>query len=68
MTDKPRVPKGWYLDENTVFSGENIEGYPFRTYTIRRIKPVRIDHRMKPAQIRAAERAKRRKKCGKKPK
>lgn len=68
MTDKPRVPKGWYLDENTVFSGENIEGYPFRTYTIRRIKPVKIDHRMKPAQIRAAERAKRRKKCGKKPK
>lgn len=62
MTDKPRVPKGWYLDENTVYSGENIEGYPFRTYTIRRIKPVEISHRMTPGRIRAIERAKCRKK------
>ena len=58
MTDKPRVPKGWYLDENTLHSGENIDGYPFRTYILRRIKPKRIEHRMSPARIRAMEKAK----------
>lgn len=61
MTDRPRVPKGWYLDENTMYAGENIDGYPFRTYIIRRIVRKRIDHRMSPARIRAMER----KKCSK---
>lgn len=58
MTDRPRVPKGWYLDENTMYAGENIDGYQFRTYIIRRIVRKRIDHRMSPARIRAMERKK----------
>lgn len=58
MSDKPRVPRGWYLDEKTVYSGENIDGYPFRTYTIRRITPVKLDRKMAAKKIRAMERAK----------
>ena len=58
MNDKPRVPKGWYLDKGTMYSGESIDGYPFRTYTIRRLKPVQIDHRMTKRQIQAMQRKK----------
>lgn len=58
MTDQPRVPAGWYLDKNSVYEGENENGYQFRTYTIRRIEPRRIDHKLKPAQIRRMTRKK----------
>ena len=60
MTDRPRVPKGWYLDKNSEYSGETIDGYPFRTYTLRRLNPIRIDHKMKPSQIRKMQLAKKR--------
>lgn len=59
MTDRPRVPAGWYLDKDSEYTGENADGYQFRTYTIRRINPVRIDHRMTERQIRAMARKKR---------
>lgn len=59
MTDKPRVPKGWYLDKESYYEGTNEDGYPFRTYTIRRIKKRRIDHKLKPAQIRKLTKRKR---------
>ena len=52
MTDKPRVPRGWYLDKESCYAGTNADGYPYRTYTIRRIEPKHIDHKLKPAQIR----------------
>lgn len=55
MSDRPRVPKGWYLDKNSEYSGENIYGYPFRTYTIRRIEPVRVCHELKTYKKRAME-------------
>ena len=51
MTDKPRVPKGWYLDKDSCYAGTNADGYPFRTYTIRRIEKKSIDHKLRPAQI-----------------
>ena len=67
MHDEPRTPKGWYLDKNTMYEGVNVDGYPFRTYTFRRLQKKRIDHRMKPAQIRKLQKAgSRRKKCRKK--
>lgn len=62
MQDKPRIPAGWYLDKNTEYEGETAEGYPFRTYTLRRLEPRRIDHRLKPSQIRKMQRTKRKKK------
>jgi hypothetical protein len=52
MTDRPRVPKGWYLDKDSCREGTNADGYPYRTYTLRRIRKKRMDHRMKPAKIR----------------
>lgn len=64
MKDKPRVPKGWYLDPNSMYEGENIDGYPFRTYTIRRIKPVKPDRKMSARRIRAMERAKQKRRKG----
>lgn len=68
MTDAPRVPKGWYLDENSMFSGETIDGYPFRTYTLRRIKPVRRDRKMTQRQIqRLLKKSGKGKGCKKKP-
>ena len=62
MTDKPRVPKGWYLDKESCYEGTNADGYPYRTYTIRRLKKQRIDHRMPVRKIRAIKDAKRRRK------
>lgn len=57
MTDKPRVPKGWYLDKGSCSEGTNADGYPYRFYTIRRITKKRRDHKMKPAKIRRMQRA-----------
>ena len=59
---KPRVPKGWYLDKESCYEGTNADGYPYRTYTIRRLKKQRIDHRMPVRKIRAIKDAKRRRK------
>ena len=64
MTDKPRVPKGWYLDKDSCYEGTNADGYPYRTYTIRRIKKQRIDHKMPVRKIKAIEDARRRKRSG----
>lgn len=39
ITDKIRVPKGWYLDKSTLREGVNpITNYPFRDYTIIRLQ------------------------------
>lgn len=62
MQDEPRVPKGWYLDKSTMYAGENADGYPYRTYTIRRIERRRIDHRIPPAQLKKLRDRKRKKK------
>ena len=62
MTDKPRVPKGWYLDKESCYEGTNADGYPYRTYTIRRLKKQRIDHRMPVRKIRAIKDSRRRRK------
>ena len=59
MTDKPRVPAGYYLDKDSVYDGFNEDGYPFRTYTVRRIQKKRIDHKLKPAQLRKLTKRKR---------
>jgi len=48
MNDKPRTPKGFYLDKNSYHDFINEEGYRFREYVFRRLDPVRIDHRIKP--------------------
>lgn len=48
MNDKPRTPKGFYLDKNSYHDFVNEEGYRFREYVFRRLDPVRIDHRIKP--------------------
>lgn len=58
MKDKPRVPQGWYLDKDSYYEGENADGYPFRTYILRRISRKRIDSRMKPAKIRQLQKKK----------
>lgn len=56
MTDSPRVPKGWYLDKESMYEGENEAGYPFRTYILRRLQKRRADHKMKPSRIRSLQR------------
>lgn len=61
MTDKPRVPAGYYLDKDSVYDGFNEDGYPFRTYTVRRLEKKRIDHKLKPAQIRKLQKKRKRK-------
>ena len=47
MNDKPRTPKGYYLDKNSYHDYVNAEGYRVREYTFRKLKPVRIDHRIR---------------------
>lgn len=47
MNDKPRTPKGYYLDKSSYHDFVNAEGYRIREYTFRKLNPVRIDHRMK---------------------
>lgn len=64
MDKDPQVPKGWYLDKNSEYRGETIDGYPFRTYTIRRLVKKRIEHKMGPAQIRKLTAKKKPKKKG----
>lgn len=39
MRDKPRVPKGYYLDKNTLVEGVGATGYRYRTYIMRRLVP-----------------------------
>lgn len=41
ITDKIRVPKGWYLDKTTLHEGVNpITGYPYREYTLIRLQRI----------------------------
>ena len=47
MNDKPRTPKGYYLDKSSYRDYVNAEGYKIREYTFRRLDPVRVDHRIK---------------------
>lgn len=35
---KVRVPKGWYLDKDSVVEGINLWGFPYREYTLLRIQ------------------------------
>lgn len=67
MKQEPRAPKGWCLDKSSVYESVTLDGYPYRTYTFRRIEKKQIDHRMKPSKIRTMQKAKRKgKACGKK--
>lgn len=68
MTAEPQVPRGWYLDKSTMYEGTTADGYPFRTYTLRRIQRRQIDHKMKPAAIRKLQKAgkKGKRKCSRK--
>ena len=61
MTDRPRVPRGWYLDKESFYEGTNADGYPYRTYTLRRLQKRRISHKMPPARIRKLQKKKERK-------
>lgn len=37
--DEPRIPKGFYLDKDSMHTGINpVTGYPYRSYTLLRIK------------------------------
>ena len=47
MNDKPRTPRGYYLDKNSYRDYVSDEGYRFREYTFRKLEPVRIDHRIR---------------------
>lgn len=66
MTDKPRVPSGYYLDKESVHEGMTADGYPFRTYTFRRLIKRRVDRKLKPSQIRKMQGKKGGRKCRKK--
>jgi len=46
MNDKPRTPKGYYLDKASFKDYINDEGYRYREYVFRKLEPVRIDHRI----------------------
>lgn len=47
MNDKPRTPKGYYLDKDSYHDYINSEGYRIREYVFRKLEPVRIDHKIK---------------------
>lgn len=47
MNDRPRVPKGYYLDKNSYHDYVNDEGYRFREYVFRKLRPTKIDHRIR---------------------
>lgn len=66
MHQEPRVPKGWYLDKNSVYEGTTPDGYPYRTYTFRRIEKREICHKMRPSKLRTMQkRARKGRTCGK---
>ena len=50
MNDKPRTPAGYYLDEASYKDYVNDEGFRFREYVFRKLKPTRIDHRIRKEQ------------------
>lgn len=56
-----KPPKGWYLDKESEYEGLTVTGYPYRTYTFRRLVPKRVNHRMTKARIRQLKRQKKRK-------
>ena len=42
LSDKIRVPKGYYLDKQSLREGVNpVTGYGYRTYTLLKLQPVR---------------------------
>lgn len=47
MNDKPRTPAGYYLDKDSYHDYVNDEGFRFREYVFRKLKPERIDHRIR---------------------
>ena len=47
MNDRPRTPKGYYLDKGSYKDYTTDEGYRFREYVFRKLKPKRIDHRIR---------------------
>ena len=47
MSDAPRVPKGFYLEKDSMYEGVNMAGYRFRTYIIRRLVPKPRNRRAK---------------------
>ena len=47
MSDAPRVPKGFYLDKDSMYEGVNMAGYQYRIYIIRRLVPKPRNRRTK---------------------
>ena len=47
MSDAPRMPKGFYLDKDSMYEGVNMAGYQYRTYIIRRLVPKPRNRRTK---------------------
>ena len=48
MSDRPRVPKGFYLDKSTLAEGVNAAGYRYRNYILRRLVPKKRDRKIRP--------------------
>ena len=48
LSDKPRVPKGFYLDKSTLVEGVNASGYRYRNYILRRLVPKKRDRKIRP--------------------
>lgn len=55
-----KAPKGYYLVESSRYEGQTPTGYPYRTYTFRRLVPKRYDHHMTKKKIRQMEKRKKR--------
>lgn len=53
MNDKPRTPKGYYLDKASYHDYVTDEGYRYREYVFRRLDPVRVDHKIRKKKRRA---------------
>lgn len=39
FSDNPRIPKGWYLDKESLRQGVNADGYLFQDYILVKIRP-----------------------------
>lgn len=53
MNDKPRTPRGYYLDKASYHDYVTDEGYRYREYVFRRLDPVRVDHKIRKRKRRA---------------
>lgn len=47
MSQRPRIPKGFYLDKSTYVEGVNDAGYRYRNYILRRLMPKPRNRKIK---------------------